>query len=422
MLETIGGIVVGGALLLTYKRDKGMKDATKIQKIAKYAGLTKKDGKDTFTIQLLAKRKKSWGVEYVYRIPLGFSFDDFQDKRKAFEDGINLKSRLLFEGIEWKDFLKLKIDKTILEQIRAILNKPRTRKEVILDFDGCLIFRVYNEPMPKKIPVTPEDLDKCKGWKVWVGDTREERIYLDFEERPHMIVAGATGFGKSEVIKLIITTLLRNKPEEVKFYLIDLKGGTELGRYRNLKQVLNFGRNPDMAKTILQKVKKDMEDRLDWLYDNEFKDVKHAGIKERHFVVIDEAADIAKDTECMKLVTDISRRGRSAGYRLIYATQYPTNETLPSQVRANVGSRIVFRLETEAQSRAVLDESGAEKLPEIEGRAIFRRVSNKIVQTPLIENDLIDNEIKINIRGRVEFVESTEGKQNTGHSIEFKDS
>jgi S-DNA-T family DNA segregation ATPase FtsK/SpoIIIE len=189
-----------------------------------------------------------------------------------------------------------------------------------------------------------------------------------------------------------------------------------------MKQTLDFGRRPEDAEEILLRIKDDMEDRLNWLYENGFNSVKQAGIKERHFVIIDEAADIANKKKCMNAVTDIARRGRSAGYRLIYATQYPTNETLPSQVRANIGNRIVLRLETSAQSLASLDESGAEKLPEIEGRAIFRQVTNKIVQAPLISQDLIDSTIKINLRGKdesVEFTKRAEGGQNT---IEFKKS
>jgi S-DNA-T family DNA segregation ATPase FtsK/SpoIIIE len=410
-----------GLLGWTYTQKSGKNDADKIQKIAKYSGLTKKDGKETFTIHLLDKRPRKWGTEYVYRIPLGFSFHDFEEKRQNFEDGLNIRSRL-WEVITFEDIKALKMDKTIVKQIRKIITQPRPRKEVVMEYDGTLIMRVYRTPMPKKIPVTEQDIASCNGWKVWVGDNREERIYLDFEDRPHLIVAGATGFGKSEIVKLIVTILARIQPDNVKFYLIDLKGGTELGQFRHMKQTKEFGRNPEDAHTILEKVKEDMETRLDWLYENGYNSVKQAGITERHFVVIDEAADIADNSKCMKLVTDIARRGRSAGYRLIYATQYPTNETLPSQVRANIGSRIVFRLETGAQSRACLDEEGAEKLPEIEGRAIFRKVSNKIIQTPLIKQDLIDSTIKINLKPRSEDNgEPTKGAKGRPRIIKFED-
>lgn len=400
MLEYVGIAAMSGVLAWTYLDGSGgMNDASKIQKIAKMSGLIKKEGDKTHTIHLLRKRKRKWGTEYVYRIPLGFSFRDFEDRRQNFEDGLNIRNNLR-DIITREEIRKLKIDKTLLKQIQDILKKPRGRKEITMDYDGTLKIRVYNAPLTRKLLVEDKDLDDLSGWNIWIGDSREERIKHDFEERPHMIVAGATGFGKSEFLKLLITTLLRTQPNNVKFYLIDLKGGTELGRFRQTKQCLEFGRNVDQALEILTKVQKDMNEKIEWLYDNGYKDVKQAGQKERYFVVIDEAADISYSRDCMKLVTDIARRGRSAGYRLIYATQYPTNETLPSQVRANIGARVVFRLETGAQSRAVLDEEGAEKLPEIEGRAIFRRVSNHIVQTPLIKNDIIDKEIKINLRAR----------------------
>lgn len=420
MLEYVGIAAMSGVLAWTYLDGSGgMSDASKIQKIAKMSGLIKKDGDKTHTIHLLRKRKREWGTEYVYRIPLGFSFRDFEDRRQNFEDGLNVRNSLR-DIITREQIKKLKIDKTLLKQIQKLLKQPRGRKEITMDYDGTLKIRVYNAPLAKKLLVKDNDLDALSGWNIWIGDSREERITHNFDKRPHMIVAGATGFGKSEFLKLLITTLLRVQPDNVKFYLIDLKGGTELGRFRQTKQCLAFGRSPKEALEILKKVQKDMGDMIDWLYENGFKDVKQAGITERHFVVIDEAADISYDRDCMKLVTDISRRGRSAGYRLIYATQYPTNETLPSQVRANIGARVVFRLETGAQSRAVLDEEGAEKLPEIEGRAIFRRVSNYLVQTPLIQNDLIDKTVKINLRAR----EDNEPKARTESGqdiIKFED-
>ncbi|PFC87093.1 cell division protein FtsK, partial [Bacillus cereus] len=71
--------------------------------------------------------------------------------------------------------------------------------------------------------------------------------------------------------------------------------------------------------------------------------------------------------ECQDIIVDIGRRGRAAGFRLIYATQYPTNSAMPSQLRQNIGARVCFRLQTEAGSRAVLDEGGAESLPNIKG-------------------------------------------------------
>src|SRR5690625_6590101 len=159
-----------------------------------------------------------------------------------------------------------------------------------------------------------------------------------------------------------------------------------------------------------------MNSKLDHLFEKGVKDVKRAGQKERDFIFIDEAADL--DNASRDLVVDIARRGRSAGYRLIYATQYPTNETLPSQVRANIGARVCFRLETNTQSLAVLDEGGAEKLPELEGRAIFRRGKNHVVQTPYIEEKQISEIIKphINIRAK-RSEEHTSALQSRGQLV-----
>lgn len=419
IIEIATSIAMGGVLTWVYADKRGRNDGDKIQKIAKYSGLIKKDGKETHTIHLLAKREEKWGNEYIYRIPLGLCFQDFKEKRQNFEDGLNIRTRL-WKLPTLKEIKRLKLDDTLLKQIRKLVLELTPRKEVDMEYDGTLKIKVYNGPMTKKIPVTEEDINECKGWKVWVGNTRHERLYMDFEKRPHMIIAGGTGFGKSEMVKLIVCTLSRIQPENVKFHLIDLKGGTELGQFRHMKQVEDFGRRPEDAEEILVRVKEDMDNLLDDLYEKGFNGVKQAGIKERHFVIIDEAADIANKKKCMDMVTDIARRGRSAGYRLIYATQYPTNETLPSQVRANIGSRIVFRLETGAQSLACLDEKGAESLPEIEGRAIFRQVTNKVVHTPLIGQDLIDETIKINLRPRSENVEFTKRAETRQDTIKFE--
>jgi DNA segregation ATPase FtsK/SpoIIIE, S-DNA-T family len=100
---------------------------------------------------------------------------------------------------------------------------------------------------------------------------------------------------------------------------------------------------------------------------------------------------------CEAIITDIARRGRAAGFRLVYATQYPTNETLKSQVRQNIGARVCFRLETSAASLAVLDETGAEELPLIPGRAIYRTDTKTILQAPYIENGYIREAIEPHI-------------------------
>src|SRR5699024_11371048 len=105
--------------------------------------------------------------------------------------------------------------------------------------------------------------------------------------------------------------------------------GKELGPCKNLSQTLNFAREPKGAKEVLEDIRADMNNKLDHLFEKGLNSVGRLGQKERDFIFIDEAADL--DDASRDLVVDIARRGRSAGYRLIYATQYPTNETLPSR-------------------------------------------------------------------------------------------
>lgn len=390
-------------------------DHDKIKKIADAAGLKNKEG----SIRIYRKVKKKDYAEYIYKIPLGLSFNEFEEKKQLFIDGLNNKSQsdinlANFKNIDWKG--------DIWEQLKVIFNnRIKLDKQIEMEYDGMLRFRIYEKGLDKMIPFNEEML--AGDWIVAVGKTYKDLITHDFEKRPHMIVAGATGFGKSEFLKLLVSVLIKQQPKHVRLHLIDLKGGIELGPFKDMEQSVNFARDPEGAKKVLEDIQDDMNSKLDRLFEKGIKDVKRAGQKERDFIFIDEAADL--DSASRDLVVDIARRGRSAGYRLIYATQYPTNETLPSQVRANIGARVCFRLETNTQSLAVLDEGGAEKLPEIEGRAIFRRVKNHVVQTPYIDEKQIKEIIKphINIRAKGDLSERKTKKhpEEREHTVEFKE-
>lgn len=394
LLTTTSMLGIAGSTY--FFQNKSSNDHEKIKVIADSLGLYTTENKQKQSIRIYRKSKKDNYAEYIYKIPLGLSFKKFEEHKQVFVDGLNNKSAHDFslanlKNINWKG--------DAFKQLKKMLNNRIVLdKQIEMSYDGMLRFKVYDKGLETLYPYNDEMLAKLKGWQVPVGYTYKDLLTHDFEKRPHMIVAGATGFGKSEFIKLMISVLVKQKPERVRLHLIDLKGGSELGPFRAMKQSVDFARDPKQAKVILEDIQGDMDKKLDWLFEKGLKDVKEAGQKERDFIFIDEAADL--DEASRDLVVDIARRGRSAGYRLIYTTQYPTNETLPSQVRANVGARVCFRLETNAQSRAVLDEGGAEELPEIEGRAIFRRVKNHIVQTPYIEKKDINRIIKphVNIR------------------------
>lgn len=394
-----------------YYRTNSSNDSDKILKIAENCGLYKKDEK----LRLYRRNRSKDGkyTEYVFKIPLGLELEDFTDKYGKFKDGLNNRS---VHRIDLREFKRLKLDRTLLKQIQRILNnRVQLNKELEMEYDGMLKIRVYDEGLQEKYDLTQEIMKKCESWHVALGKTLNGQVDHDFESGPHLLIGGATDMGKSNILNVIINTLLHNHADEVKFTLIDLKGGLEFGVYENIKQVRNFASDVFDAKTALENVQAEMSKTFDMLRRTGKKNVKQAGIKERHFVIIDESAELASEgevdkeikklkIECENLIKDIARRGRASGIRLLYCTQYPTAETVSSQVKRNLITRICLPVDTATASGVVLDEGGAEKLPLIQGRAIYKRNRTKTMQSYFIDEDLISQTVTphINLRARSE--------------------
>jgi hypothetical protein len=425
MLWEIGStIIMAGVAGFSYLKTSGpaTNDADKIQRVFANAGWTGKNGE---TVRRHRKRRFKGGTEYVYQLPLGFDRKKIEEGRHILEDGLNIRHS--FMEFEPADLLKIKWDRTAFKQIKKILtSEKRSKKEIELDFDGMLRIKVYNEPMQDKIDWTEKLLVK-NSWSVPVGYTRTgDLIRHDFDKSKHLIVAGATGYGKSVMLKLVVTSLIDQQPNNVKLSLIDLKGGSAFHRFKDCKQVEYYARDPETALEKLEQIQMEMDESFINVVDHGFEDVKEAGIKERHFVVIDESADLSDYSKAMDIITDIARRGRSAGYYLIFCTQYPTAQVIPSQTKRNIIARLCYVVDTATASNVVLDEGGADKLPDIPGRGIYKvNVKRHTVQTPFITNDQIKTRIEphINIRprGGDQTNEQKSSKGTTGgkHSIKL---
>lgn len=195
-----------------------------------------------------------------------------------------------------------------------------------------LIIHVYNEPLPIQV-----DLMENKLWKVHFGVTRKKNntISHDFEQIPHVVFGGATRYGKSNLINCIISSLIKQQPKNVRFHLIDLKGGIELGDYENIKQTVGFAYEPEEALEVLENAYNIMRNKQQILKKAGKKKVQDAGISERHFVIIDEVGELNPDEavdaeekklkqKCQKYMSQIARLGTGLGFRQILATQYPT--------------------------------------------------------------------------------------------------
>lgn len=409
MFEITSSIVAGSIAGFSYyqKSGGGRNDHTKIVNIARNCGLKNKEGKE---IRIHRKSKKDGYTEFVYQMPQGLSAKEFQDKLANFQDGLNIKKTI--PDISFSDFKTVNWKGDVLQQVRDIFSKKQSfKKEVEITFDGMLKFRVYNSTLTEYFPFDEKLLIRTKDWEVVIGTTRDKKIKHDFDEIYNMVIAGSPGYGKTVLQKLVITSLIMKHPDHVSFTLIDLKGGLAFSRFSKLKQVESLATDPESALEKLQGVEERMEKTLDYLRENEFEDVKEAGMKERHFIVIDEAADLSNYSEALEIIERICAKGRGAGYRVIYCTQYPINKTIPSSVRQNCDGRVCFKLQTGTASLAALDEQGAEELPFVRGRAIYKSPHGKsIIQTPLITNEFIKKAIHphINIRPRKENTDTHE--------------
>jgi len=260
-------------------------------------------------------------------------------------------------------------------------------KHVEVKFAGKLIITVFDSNLPSRINY---DWRSTDSWIVPIGMSYKGMIHHNFDHIPHMTIAGTTRYGKTVLLKLILAHLINNNPD-VEFYILDLKGGLEFGRYRSLKQVSDVTRNINDAKECLRSIVNQMESDMCCFEDNLYNNITDTNITHRTFVLIDEGAEL--DNDCHNYISKIARVGGALGYRLIFATQYPTADTLPRQVKQNADAKISFRLPTKTASRVAIDESGAEEISNV-GRAIYRTAEKHIVQVPYIS----DHDIEQNLR------------------------
>ena len=402
ILSTVSMLGIAGTAF--YKQSKGAtNDHEKIKTIADEVGLKTKNE----SIRIYRKSRKDNYTEYVYKIPLGLSFKEFEDKKQSFVDGLNNKSKTTInladlKTIDWKGDIK--------KQLNDIFNnKVKLDKHIEMEYDGMLKIRVYENGLERFYPYTDEMLSKVKGWKVPIGYTYKDFITHDFEKLQMLVVAGMTRYGKTVFLKNIITTLICNQPDNVKFTLIDLKGGLAFSRFSNCKQVLTVAKNEIETLLALENIHSNLLDRQQEFLSKGYEDITEAKYKERHFVIVDEGAEMAlfedKDIRdrCNYLIGEIARIGAGLGHRVVFATQYPTADVFPRQVKANTSAALCFKLKNATQSMVVLDSGGAEELPvELWGRAIYQTDRDRIVQTPFIENTYINEKIKVYVRKKEE--------------------
>lgn len=213
-------------------------------------------------------------------------------------------------------------------------------------------------------------------------DVSGQPIYAELDKMPHLLIAGATGSGKSVCVNTIISSILmRARPDEVKLILVDPKK-VELSVYNGIPHLLApVVTDPKKAAAVLREVVAEMERRYDVFASVNARNIKSYNafaheynvgkdeseqkeILSYHVIILDEVADLmmVASKEVEDCIMRISQMARAAGIHLIVATQRPSTDIITGVIKANIPSRIAFAVSSSIDSRTILDTSGAEKL------------------------------------------------------------
>ena len=205
-------------------------------------------------------------------------------------------------------------------------------------------------------------------------DVAGEPVVTDIAKMPHVLIAGATGSGKSVCINTLISSIIyKSKPSEVKLLMVDPKV-VELSVYNGIPHLLiPVVTDPKKAAGALAWAVQEMENRYQIFAKKGVRDIKgynelskqeDTGVLPQIVIIIDELADLmmvaSKDVE--DSICRLAQKARAAGMHLVIATQRPSVDVITGIIKANIPSRISFAVSSQIDSRTILDMVGAEKL------------------------------------------------------------
>ena len=265
----------------------------------------------------------------------------------------------------------------------------------VLVLEGAIGIEVANEK-PSVVPLkmilnSPQYREKSANMELPVAlgiTVTNEPFFLDLARMPHLLVAGATGMGKSVGLNAIIASLLYAKhPSEMKFVMVDPKK-VELDFYQALEKHF-LAALPDADEVIITDTTKvvhtlrslcsEMDARYDLLrdagvrkiteYNEKFLNRKLNPLKGHKYlpyivVVIDEFADLLMTAgrEVEEPIARLAQKARAVGIHLVIATQRPTTDVITGTIKANFNSRIAFKVNSGVDSKTIIDASGAQRL------------------------------------------------------------
>jgi DNA segregation ATPase FtsK/SpoIIIE-like protein len=246
------------------------------------------------------------------------------------------------------------------------------------------------------------------GLSIPLGQTANSKpVYRSLGQIYSMLVGGTIGSGKSNILNVILCSLIRrNPPDRLKLLLVDLKGGLEFSFYEGIPHLLSI---PEKAPGGIVYYRQDVPDLLAWLIEEgerRIELIKRAGYKDiarynqyhrknhlPHLVlVIDEWADIKLEREtgkvCEARLTNIASRFRAVGIHVVICTQVPKAEVISVRIKGVLPAKLAFSCPTNQASMAILDNGHAKEL-QPEGRYILQWQREMELQAPYITDQFI---------------------------------
>lgn len=344
------------------------------------------------------------GYTYLFSCPLGLALPDFNKYQGAME-------------IQLKDKVEI-----------------RERK-------GYIEIEVVTVKLPSKINYKLPTKAK-ESIYIPFADSLEGNLCLDLKETPHTLVTGSTGGGKSVTTKNIITSLINLYPNEVDLYCIDFKV-VELSAFKKLKQTKCYVNEVEEAKEVIcdllgeckRRYKLFEELEVTNIYDYNKKVSKEKRLKYQ-FIVIEEFVMLLEDKKkvAMSNLKKLASLSRASGQFLYITGQRFDNTVIDLVLRANIGNRICHKVESENDSKLIIDVTGAEKLRGnghllaklngklTEGQSYF--ISDEQVKEyikPFIQQDKVREEPYAKYKGKIDTTIVKEDKKPITAKNEVED-
>lgn len=272
-----------------------------------------------------------------------------------------ISNNLVTYNFNLEDARDIKKMKGIIPILECILHSKIILQNDYLYNFSLLIVRAIRETLFFRETILNETFDKmCDTSSCFGLDSHNKPVCIDFTKQPHILIAGATGSGKSVALNSIICSLLFHAtPHKAKFIFIDCKQ-VELSRYEKLPHTLDVITSSEEATNVLSLICNQMDSRYSTMRINGLKNYEDNHI----FVVIDELADLMLTSryEVEPYIVRIAQLGRAAGIHLIVATQRPTVNVISGLIKANITTRLALQTASVRDSMTILDHKGAEQL------------------------------------------------------------